>query len=307
MISIQQLTKMYGQQKAVSDLNLEIPSGQILGFLGPNGAGKSTTMKILTGFLTPSSGSAEVDGYNVQTHPLEVRRRLGYLPEHNPLYLDMYVHEFLDMVGRIYQLDKATRKQRISQVIEQTGLGREQHKQIGMLSKGFRQRVGLAQALLHDPTVLILDEPTTGLDPNQIVEIRELIREVGQDKTVMFSSHILSEVEAIASRIVILNQGVMVADQPTAEIAKLAEDSLKIQLEVEKAGFDLAGIQALPAIKSVKPLSDTSFEITSHRGSDVRRALFEACVAQNNAILGLSQQELSLEDTFRALTQSAAS
>lgn len=303
MISINKLTKIYGTQFAIDNLSFEVKQGEILGFLGPNGAGKSTTMKIITCFLQPTSGSVTLDDFDVQTYPLEVRRRVGYLPEHNPLYLDMYVHEFLDFVGRMYQLDKTHRQKRIPQIIEQTGLGREQHKKIGMLSKGYRQRVGLCQAMIHDPKVLILDEPTTGLDPNQIVEIRHLIRELGKDKTVIFSSHILSEVEAIANRIIIINQGKIVADEQTENIRNLAQNETHIHLEVEKAGLNLDSIQQLESVSNVERRQETTFVIHCAPDSDIRRALFEVCVAQDNAILGLNTQTYSLEDAFRKLTQ----
>jgi ABC-2 type transport system ATP-binding protein len=206
-IRVANLVKAYGEQLAVNDVSFDVPSGQIVGFLGPNGAGKSTTMKIITGFLPATSGTVMLEDLDVRRHSLDVRRRIGYLPEHNPLYMEMYVQEFLRFVGRLYGLRTASLKERVSAVIDQTGLGPEAHKKIGMLSKGYRQRVGLAQALVHDPEVLILDEPTSGLDPNQVVEIRSLIQSLGETKTVLFSSHVLSEVEAIADRIVIIHQG----------------------------------------------------------------------------------------------------
>jgi ABC-2 type transport system ATP-binding protein len=303
MVSIQALTKRYGSQHAIESLTFEVQKGEILGFLGPNGAGKSTTMKILTGFLPPTSGTATVDGYDILTHPLDVRRRVGYLPENNPLYLDMYVHEFLAFVGRMYGLSGANLRQRITEVISLTGLGREQHKPIGALSKGYRQRVGLCQALIHDPEVLILDEPTTGLDPNQIVDIRALIRDVGQNKTVIFSSHILSEVEAIADRVIIINQGRIVADEATGHLRDRAEDEFIIHLEVAQAGFDLSDLQAMPGVRQVATLDACHFDIHTDPQVDIRQALFEACVSQGNAMLGLSRERYSLEDAFRKLTQ----
>jgi ABC-2 type transport system ATP-binding protein len=303
MVSIQNLTKIYGEQRAIDALSFEVQQGEILGFLGPNGAGKSTTMKILTGFLPPSSGTAKVDGYDILTHPLEVRRRVGYLPEHNPLYLDMYVHEFLFFVGRIYRLPSRELRSRIPEVIGLTGLDREQHKKIGALSKGYRQRVGLCQALLHDPEVLILDEPTTGLDPNQIVDIRALIQNVGQDKTVIFSSHILSEVEAIADRVIIINQGRIVADEPTGQLRERAVDEFVIQLEVAQPGFDPERLLGWEGVKQVETLTPQRFEIRTDPGVDIRQRLFETCVAQNNPMLGLSRESYSLEEAFRKLTQ----
>lgn len=213
-ILISNLTKLYGQQKAVDNISLEVAPGEIVGFLGPNGAGKSTTMKIATGYLSPTAGSVRINGFDVASQSLEARRSLGYLPEHNPLYLDMYVREFLEFVGALYGLKGEALRRRCAEVIELVGLGLEQKKRIGQLSKGYRQRVGLAQALIHNPPVLILDEPTTGLDPNQLAEIRQVIKTIGQEKTVMFSTHILQEVEAICHRAVIINRGVVVADGP---------------------------------------------------------------------------------------------
>ncbi len=215
-ISIQNLTKTYGSQRAIDRLSFDIPKGQIVGFLGPNGAGKSTTMKILTGYLEASEGEAFVNGFDVKTQSMEAKRSIGYLPEHNPLYLDMYVREFLSFAGELYALPKAGLKNRVNEVIEMVGLEREKHKKIGQLSKGYRQRVGLGQALIHDPEVLILDEPTTGLDPNQLDEIRKLIAEAGKNKTVILSTHIMQEVEAICERAIILNRGQIVADKSLA-------------------------------------------------------------------------------------------
>lgn len=211
-LKIQNLVKIYGTQSAVNDISFEVNQGEIVGFLGPNGAGKSTTMKIATCYLTATSGKVEVCGYDVQQDAMEVRKNIGYLPEHNPLYLEMYVKEFLEFVGGLYQIKGQKLQNRIAEVIELVGLSLEQKKKIGQLSKGYRQRVGLAQALIHDPKVLILDEPTTGLDPNQLAEIRGVIRNVGKEKTVVFSTHIMQEVEAICDRVVIINHGKIVND-----------------------------------------------------------------------------------------------
>lgn len=303
MVSIQNLTKTYGTQRAIDNLSFEVEKGQILGFLGPNGAGKTTTMKILTCFLPTTSGTATVDSFDIHKDPLEVRKRVGYLPEHNPLYLDMYVHEFLDFIGRIYQLPSKKRKERIPEVIEMTGLGREQHKKIGMLSKGYRQRVGLCQALIHDPKVLILDEPTSGLDPNQIVDIRNLIRDIGKDKTVIFSSHILSEVESVADRVIIINQGKIVADEATSNIRNVTQDETLINVEFELPGFDFSFFTENGTVHSVDTHSETSFTLRSNSGTDVRKALFEQCVAQENVILSLAKETFTLEDAFRKLTK----
>ena len=219
-IKIQNLSKTYGTQRAVDDISFEVAKGEIVGFLGPNGAGKSTTMKILTGYLPATEGSAEVNGFDVKTSPLQVKSSIGYLPEHNPLYLDMYVREFLEFTGSLYGLKGKTLQIKVAETIEMVGLGLEKHKKIGQLSKGYRQRVGLAQALIHNPDVLILDEPTTGLDPNQLIEIRDLIKSVGKDKTVIFSTHIMQEVEAICDRVVIINRGKIVANCTLSELKK---------------------------------------------------------------------------------------
>ena len=223
MLKVQNLTKIYDSQKAVNDISFEAKAGEIVGFLGPNGAGKSTTMKIATCYLTATSGNVEVCNYNVQKNPLEVRQNIGYLPEHNPLYLDMYVKEFLEFIGGIYGLKGQSLQKRISDVIELFGLTLEYKKKIGQLSKGYRQRVGLAQALIHDPKVLILDEPTTGLDPNQLAEIRQVIKNIGKEKTVIFSTHILQEVEAICDRVVIINHGIIVKDCPIIEMKQMGK------------------------------------------------------------------------------------
>lgn len=304
MINVSNLTKLYGSQKAIDSLSFSVDSGEILGFLGPNGAGKSTTMKILTGFISASEGKAEVAGYDVATHPLEVRKRVGYLPENNPLYLDMYVHEFLDFAARMYKISKSDRKAKIAEVIERTGLGREQHKQIGMLSKGYRQRVGLSQALIHDPEVLILDEPTTGLDPNQIIDIRSLIREVGKDKTVIFSSHILSEVEAISDRVIIINQGKMVANANLSQLQETSAEDTLISIEVEKPGLNLSVLSNNGAQVELK--TERKFDIRVSQNEDLRRAIFDLCVEQDNAILSMKRTAFTLEDIFRKLTQTEA-
>lgn len=209
---VQDLTKLYGTQKALNQLSFRLEPGEVVGFLGPNGAGKTTTMRILIGYLAQDSGTVELDGLTHERNSLDMRRRIGYLPEHNPLYLDMYLREFLTFAGELQGMRSAPLKKRIAEVVELTGLGSEQHKKIGMLSKGYRQRVGLAQAILHNPDLLILDEPTSGLDPNQVLEIRRLIQTIGQEKTVLFSSHIMSEVEAISRRVILINRGELKAD-----------------------------------------------------------------------------------------------
>ena len=225
-IVVKDLVKTYGNQCAVDHATFEINNGEVVGFIGPNGAGKSTIMKIVCGYISATSGSVTVNGFDVEQQSMDVRRNIGYLPEHNPLYLDMFVKEYLSFVAGLYRLGSAT-KQRISEVIEATGLSNELHKKIGMLSKGYRQRVGLAQALIHDPAVLILDEPTTGLDPNQIIEIRTLISEVGKSKTVLLSTHIMQEVEAICQRTIIINKGIIVANATIADLKKQYNKSLE--------------------------------------------------------------------------------
>jgi ABC-2 type transport system ATP-binding protein len=302
LIHIDQLTKVYGQQKAIDDLNFEVRPGEILGFLGPNGAGKTTTMKIITCYMPPTSGTVTMGAYNIHEHPLEIRSKIGYLPEHNPLYLDMYVKEFLQFVSQVYKLPKATQKQRIAEVIEMTGLGREQNKKIGALSKGYRQRVGLSQALIHNPEVLILDEPTSGLDPNQIVEIRNLIKEVGKDKTVIFSSHILSEVEAIADRVIIIDKGQIVADSDDAGIQSLSSDEALIQLELGEEGMDLSSIEGMAGVREIENISPTLFVIHTDKEAEIRKAIFDACVEKGNFIVSLNKETFSLEDAFRKLT-----
>lgn len=219
-IIVQDLSKVYGTQRAVDSLNFTVNKGEIVGFLGPNGAGKSTTMKIITGFLPATNGTVTVEGINVAEQPTEVKKRIGYLPEHNPLYVDMYVREFLNFMGSLHGIERNVLKKRVSEMIELVGLTHEQHKKISQLSKGYRQRVGLAHALLHDPDVLILDEPTTGLDPNQLVEIRGLIKAIGREKTVILSTHIMQEVEAICERVIIINRGQIVADSQVADILR---------------------------------------------------------------------------------------
>lgn len=232
-ISINHITKLYGQQKALNDVSFNISSGEIVGFLGPNGAGKSTLMKIICCYLPPSDGTIKVCGLDVMEQSMEVRKKVGYLPEHNPLYLDMYVKEYLEFVGRFYHVQNLNK--RVAEMVEMTGLTVEQNKKIGQLSKGYRQRVGLAQAIIHDPQVLILDEPTTGLDPNQLSEIRALIKELGKNKTVMLSTHIMQEVEAICERAIVINQGEIVADNSISEMVKKGETLEKVFQELTKA------------------------------------------------------------------------
>ncbi|TYZ10500.1 gliding motility-associated ABC transporter ATP-binding subunit GldA [Hymenobacter lutimineralis] len=301
MVEIQQLTKLFGTQAAVDNISFTAGKGEILGFLGPNGAGKSTTMKIATGYLPPSSGSVRVAGFDVVESPLEVRRRVGYLPEHNPLYLDMYVHEYLEFIGRVHGLSGKSLRERVKELISRVGLTREQNKQIGALSKGYRQRVGLAQSLVHDPQVLILDEPTTGLDPNQIGEIRQLIRELGQDKTVIFSTHILPEVQALCDRVVIISRGQLVADSPVRELGALAQGETIIRAEFE-GPIDAAKLQLLSGVKSVEPGPGNTWRIRVAGTADQRGAISRLAAEQGWILLGLRQEEQSLEQVFQQLT-----
>jgi ABC-2 type transport system ATP-binding protein len=304
MITVKDLTKTYGTQNAINAINFQIGAGEIVGFLGPNGAGKTTTMKIITCFMPPTSGTVEVDGLNIHEHSLQIRKRIGYLPEHNPLYLDMYVHEYLQFVGRLFHLSGQKLKQRIPEIVEMTGLGREQHKKIGMLSKGYRQRVGLSQALIHDPDILILDEPTTGLDPNQIVEIRSLIKEIGKSKTIIFSTHILPEVEAIADRVIIIYQGNIVLDGPMDEVRGKREENV-LRITFDKPGFDLRPVTAThPQIKVEKEgLQDREYSLTSPADVDLRRVIMEQSIAQDNPIETMQKKEKNLEEVFRNLTR----
>lgn len=305
MITVKELTKTYGTQKAIDNIEFQIGAGEIVGFLGPNGAGKTTTMKIITCFMPPSSGTVEVDQLNIHQHSLQIRKRIGYLPEHNPLYLDMYVHEYLRFVGRLFHLSGATLRKRIPEIIDMTGLGREQHKKIGMLSKGYRQRVGLSQALIHDPEILILDEPTTGLDPNQIVEIRSLIKEIGKSKTVIFSTHILPEVEAIADRVIIIDRGKIVADGAMEDVrgGKSQENILRISFD--KPGFALEQVTALhPGIRiEAEGLQGREYSIYSPAEVDLRRTIMEQSIAQDNPIASMQKKERNLEEVFRNLTK----
>lgn len=302
MVEVQQLTKTFGAQTAVNSISFTAGKGEILGFLGPNGAGKSTTMKLATGYLPPTAGTVRIDDYDVRTHPLEVRRRVGYLPEHNPLYLDMYVHEYLEFIGAVHGLPGAARRRRVQQLVDRVGLGREQNKLIGALSKGYRQRVGLAQALIHDPGTLILDEPTTGLDPNQIGEIRNLIRELGQDKTVIFSTHILPEVTALCSRVVIISRGQLVADSSVADLAAGVAGETIIRAEFEQP-IDPAPLRALPGITAVAAETGATYRIRATAGPDQRGAISRLAAQQGWVLLGLRQEEQSLEQVFQQLTR----
>ncbi len=297
-IDIQHLTKIYGTQKAVDDVSFEIPKGEVVGFLGPNGAGKSTTMKILSCFIPPTEGIAKVCGYDVTTHPIEARKKIGYLPEHNPLYLDMYVREYLGFVAGIYKLKNIT--QRVSEMVGLTGLTPESHKKIGALSKGYRQRVGLAQAMIHDPEVLILDEPTSGLDPNQLVGIRQLIQDIGKEKTVMLSTHIMQEVQAICNRVIIIDSGKIVADdQPDQLQQQKIKSEVVITVEFEQV-VEKEILSTLPGITTLKNSKGNVWHIIADR--DIRSAISKFAIEKELGILTIQKETDNLETIFRKLT-----
>jgi len=298
-VIVKQLSKIYGTQKAVDEISFEVKKGEVLGFLGPNGAGKSTTMKILTCFLPQTSGNAEVCGTDTATNPLEVRRHIGYLPESNPLYQDMYVKEYLEFAASIYQLPNA--QKRIAEMIEATGLTAERTKKIAQLSKGYKQRVGLAQAMLHNPEVLILDEPTSGLDPNQLVEIRALIKQLGKDKTVIFSSHIMQEVQAVANRVVIISKGKIVADDTTEQLQSRLNNEMVALVEFKQPVHH----ETLLKIKGVKQAvqQDNLWQLTAIGTEDIRESIFEFAKQQNLTLLQLYRDKYSLEEVFKQLTK----
>lgn len=298
-IEVSHLSKFYGEQAAVNDISFSIKKGEIVGFLGPNGAGKSTTMKVITGFIPATSGEVKVCGLTVDMDNLDTRRKIGYLPENNPLYLDMYVREYLEFVGKIYHVPNL--KARVDQMIEQVGLEVEQNKQIGMLSKGYRQRVGLAQAIIHNPEVLILDEPTSGLDPNQLVEIRELIKQIGKEKTVMLSTHIMQEVKAICDRIIIIKRGNLVADD-SAENLQHESDIQVVFVEFDKA-VSKSQLSKIAGVSKVENFKDNSWLLESKEESDLRIAVASFAQQNNLLTLTLRKEEKSLEEVFKSLTQ----
>jgi ABC-2 type transport system ATP-binding protein len=300
-IVVQGVTKLYGEQKALDNVSLQVKTGEIVGFLGPNGAGKSTMMKIITGFIAASSGQVVVNGLEVGTNNLEVRKQIGYLPENNPLYPEMYVREYLGFVASIYNTATPKKKQ-IDNIIEVTGLIPEQKKKIGSLSKGYRQRVGLAQALIHNPGVLILDEATTGLDPNQIVEIRNLIKEAGREKTIMLSTHIMQEVEAICDRVIIIDKGIIVANEEKSNIysiIKRPKQIIQVEFDRDTNMLSLADIANVSTIRLIK---NNIWLIEAEGDEDIRPALFNFAVNNNLTVLSLQKQESNLEEVFRHLT-----
>lgn len=299
-LQVDNLTKVYGIQKALDGVAFSVKDAQVAGLLGPNGAGKSTLMKIVCGYMAPTAGTAKVCGLDVREHSLETRAKIGYLPEHNPLYLDMYVREYLDFVGRIYMPAKEVGRRR-EEVLEQTGLVPEAHKKIKALSKGYRQRLGLAQALIHDPEVLILDEPTSGLDPNQLEEVRALIRDIGRRKTVILSTHIMQEAEAVCDRVLLLDHGRLVADSPTKDLRFFLHGQVlvKVEFNAEVAQSELA---ALEGVEAVRALPGCRYELSSRAEVDLRPLLFRLAVEKGLEVLTLQQEERSLESVFHHLT-----
>jgi ABC-2 type transport system ATP-binding protein len=298
-IEIKNLLKEYDGQKAVNNISFKVGKGEIVGFLGPNGAGKSTTMKIITGYLQQTSGEAFVCGINVADDPLETKKKIGYLPELNALYYDMYVREYLGFIAEIHKVENP--KSKIENVIELTGLKVESKKKIGQLSKGYKQRVGLAAALIHDPEVLILDEPTTGLDPNQIIEIREVIKRQGQNKTVLFSSHILREVEAICDRVIIINKGQLVADDKLSNLQKGNKDNHVVVVQFKEA-IDKTILEKLNEVSKVEEPQTSNFKLQTSNPEAVRKQILEIAVQLNLNIVSLQSENHSLEDVFKALT-----
>lgn len=312
-ITVRNLTKYYGHERAIDDISFDVKTGEILGFLGPNGAGKTTTMKIITCYMPPTAGTVDVDGYSITDHSLEVRRKIGYLPELNPLYMDMNVLEYLDYAARLHGIDKSKIKQQMNHMIEVCGLKEVRHKDIGELSKGYRQRVGLAQAMIHEPDVLILDEPTSGLDPNQIVEIRNLIKQLGRAKTVILSTHILTEVQATCGRVIIINEGAIVADGTPAQLQQEFHGSESITIEL-KTDVANAMTDIFPKIKALLNVESVEyggggngvhrFFVHATKGSDIREELFRQAIAEKWILLEMSRKVTSLEEVFHKLTRS---
>lgn len=297
-LSVHDLSKHYGKQKAVDNISFSVKTGEIVGFLGPNGAGKSTTMKMVTGFLLPTEGSIQVMDLDVQKNQLAVKKRVGYLPENNPLYQDMYVKEYLSFIAKTRKLSDVP--DRVEAIIKRTGLKLEQHKKIWQLSKGYRQRVGIAQALIHDPEVIILDEPTSGLDPNQVVSIRQLITELGQDKTVLLSTHIMQEVEALCDRVIIINKGKLIADQPTGELKKKTAQGKVISVAF-KHPIDDKELNEWLVSAEIEKRSETEFRIKSSN-PNIQEELFKFAVNTGNMILKQQEEEYRLEEVFQQLT-----
>ena len=305
-IVVDNITKMYGAQRAVDEVSFEVKTGEILGFLGPNGAGKTTTMKSITCYMAPDAGDIRVGGISIWDDPDSIKKNIGYLPESNPLYKDMYVLDYLIFIANIHGIEKERIKERVAEMVRLCGLEGEKHKKINELSKGYRQRVGLAQAMIHDPEILILDEPTTGLDPNQIVEIRELIREIGREKTVLLSSHILAEVEATCDRIIIINKGKIVANGSAAELRKQAQgrEILKVTIEDGSSNDIFQALQKLDTVALVDFISkgENTFEVQSRPELSSRKGIFKICVENNWSLTQMTLTDTKLEDIFRELT-----
>jgi ABC-2 type transport system ATP-binding protein len=313
-IQVENISKLYGDQKALDKVSFKINTGEVVGFIGPNGAGKSTMMKIITGFIPQTEGKVMIDGLNTLEHPIEIKRRIGYLPENNPLYLDMYVKEYLKMVADIYKAQGTRHRaeasvkykdsgKRVGEMIDMVGLGLEQHKKIGALSKGYRQRVGLAQALIHDPDVLVLDEPTSGLDPNQIVEIRNFIARIGKDKTVMLSTHIMQEVKAICDRVIIINLGKIVADDPTEKIQNLREEQFQtIEVEFDEV-VNSNSLKQIHGVVKIRKITSKHFLVEGKPNRDIRSEIFKWAVKNKVTVLQLLKREKSLEEVFQELTK----
>ncbi len=298
-IEVKNISKFYGKQKALDNVSFSIKPGEIAGLLGPNGAGKSTMMKIITCFIPPTSGEVSVYGFNIFDHSIQIREKIGYLPENNPLYLDMYVKEYLEFIGNIHKIKSVS--SRLKEIIDLTGLGVEQKKKIGTLSKGFRQRVGLAQALIHNPEVLILDEPTSGLDPNQIIEIRNLIKEIGKQKTIIFSTHILQEVEAICTRAIIIDKGKIVADDSTQHLNTIFTPKNIISVEFDKP-INKEKLLTIIGVTNIIHQQDFSFVLEAEANHDVRPLIFNFAVENNVAVLSMKKEESGLENVFQQLT-----
>ncbi len=301
-ITIQGVTKLYGEQKALDNVSFEVRTGEIVGFLGPNGAGKSTMMKIITGFIPATSGTVLINNVEISDeHAGELKKHIGYLPENNPLYPEMYVREYLGFAASLYGMGNSLKK-KIDMVVEVTGLSQEQKKKIGSLSKGFRQRVGLAQALIHNPDILILDEATTGLDPNQIVEIRNLIRDAGKEKTIMLSTHIMQEVEAICDRVIIIDKGMIVADETKSNIyLKIGRSKQVVMVEFDNDTGEYE-LMRIPGIMNIKKISNGIFLIEAEGEKDIRPEIFSYAVNNNLTVLSMQKEENSLEEVFRHLT-----
>ena len=302
-IEVNNLLKQYGEQKAVNHISFKAGKGEIVGFLGPNGAGKSTTMKMITGYLQPDSGHVRISGLDVKTYPIDIKKKIGYLPEANPLYPDMYVREYLGFIAGVHRLSNPQKA--IEQVIELTGLTIESKKKIGQLSKGYKQRVGLAAALIHDPEVLILDEPTSGLDPNQIIEIRNVIKTQGQNKTVLFSSHILQEVEAICDRVIIIHKGNIVADDTLANLQQSNKEQHIVTVQFKEA-VDIKLIEQIKEIDSIEQVQTTNYKLQTGYPELVRKQILQISIEHNLNIVSLQTEGHKLEEIFRSLTQTIA-